>query len=376
MDFDFSPEQKQLKDQVRRYLTDRCDSRAVRVILDGPEPYDRALWRGLGELGYLGASIPEADGGLGLGHLEACVIGEELGRAVAPVPWDSSIAQVAECLVEAGTAAQRARWLPRLAAGGAVGALALAEGAGRVDAGSIRCTARASGDGGAALSGVKIAVADGDVADVAVVAALDAPGSVSLFLLDLDGPGVVRTSVRTLDPTRSHATLAFDGAIAERLGAAGAGLAILERVLDRAAVLVAFAQLGGADRALETAVEYAQGRFAFGRPIGSLQAVKHLLADMYVSATLARSNCYWAAWALATGSSELPVAAASARVAATQAYQLCSRDGLQVHGGMGFTWALDCHLHYRRSNLLALSLGGPSQWEDRLVGLLRDPVAA
>jgi alkylation response protein AidB-like acyl-CoA dehydrogenase len=245
-----------------------------------------------------------------------------------------------------------------------------------VDAGSIRCTARASGDGGAALSGVKIAVADGDVADVAVVAALDAPGSVSLFLLDLDGPGVVRTSVRTLDPTRSHATLAFDGAIAERLGAAGAGLAILERVLDRAAVLVAFAQLGGADRALETAVEYAQGRFAFGRPIGSLQAVKHLLADMYVSATLARSNCYWAAWALATGSSELPVAAASARVAATQAYQLCSRDGLQVHGGMGFTWALDCHLHYRRSNLLALSLGGPSQWEDRLVGLLRDPVAA
>ncbi|RPH44751.1 MAG: acyl-CoA dehydrogenase [Burkholderiales bacterium] len=376
MDFDFSPEQKQLKDQVRRYLGDRCDSGAVRAILDGPEPYDRALWRGLGELGYLGASIPESDGGLGLGHLEACVIAEELGRAVAPVPWDSSIAQVAECLVEAGSDVQRSRWLPRLAAGEAVGAVALAERTGRVTAASIRCTARAASDGGVVLDGTKLAVADGDVADVAVVAALDAPGSVSLYLVALEGPGIVRTPVQTLDPTRSHATLVFDGAHAQRLGAPGQGLEILERVLDRAAVLVAFAQLGGADRALESAVAYAQGRFAFGRPIGSLQAIKHLLADMYVSATLARSNCYWAAWALSTGSSELPVAAASARVAATQAYQQCARDGLQVHGGMGFTWALDCHLHYRRSNLLALSLGALSQWEDRLVGLLREGVAA
>jgi alkylation response protein AidB-like acyl-CoA dehydrogenase len=376
MDFDFSPEQKQLKDQVRRYLADRCDSRAVRVILDGPEPYDRALWRGLGELGYLGASIPEADGGLGLGHLEACVIAEELGRAVAPVPWDSSIALVAECLAEAGTDAQRARWLPGLAAGRTVGALALAEGTGRLAAGSIRCTARAVSGGGTTLTGTKVAVADGDVAEVAVVAALDAPGSVSLYLVPTDAPGVVRTAVSTIDPTRSHATIAFDGAPAEPLGARGEGLALLERVLDRAAVMVAFAQLGGADRALESAVAHAQDRFAFGRPIGSLQAVKHMLADMYVAATLARSNCYWAAWALSTGSPELPVAAASARVSATQAYQQCARDGLQVHGGMGFTWALDCHLHYRRSNLLALSLGAPSQWEDRLVGLLRDRVAA
>ncbi len=376
MDFDFSPEQKQLKDQVRRYLADRCDSRAVRVILDGPEPYDRALWTGLGELGYLGASIPEADGGLGLGHLEACVIAEELGRAVAPVPWDSSIALVAECLAEAGTDAQRARWLPGLAAGRAVGALALAEGTGRIGAGSIRCTARTVAGVGTTLHGSKVAVADGDVADVVVVAALDAPGSVSLYLVATDAAGVLRTAVPTIDPTRSHASLAFDAAPAEPLGGRGEGLAILERVLDRAAVLVAFAQLGGADRALESAVAYAQGRFAFGRPIGSLQAVKHMLADMYVAATLARSNCYWAAWALSTGSPELPVAAASARVSATQAYQQCARDGLQVHGGMGFTWALDCHLHYRRSNLLALSLGAPSQWEDRLVGLLRDRVAA
>jgi alkylation response protein AidB-like acyl-CoA dehydrogenase len=376
MDFDFSPEQKQLKDHVRRFLADRCDSAAVRRILDGPEPYDRELWRGLGELGYLGAAIPEAWGGLGAGYLEACVIAEELGRAVAPVPWDSSIAVAAECLLDAGTDAQKARWLPRLAAGEAGATLALAERTGRDADRDVR-TRAARGPGGTVLDGTTPAVPDGDVADLVIVVATDDGGATrSLYLVEPAAGGVASTPVRTVDPTRSHATLAFAGAPAEPLGAPGAADAILSRVLDRAAVLVAFAQLGGADRALEAGRDYAQQRFAFGRPIGSLQAVKHLLADMYVSATLARSNCYWAAWALSTGSPELPVAAASARVAATQAYQHCARDNIQVHGGMGFTWAFDCHLHYRRSNLLALSLGAASRWEDRLVDLLRERRAA
>jgi len=373
MEFDFSPEQKQLKEQVRRFLADRCDSKAVRAILDGPEPYDRALWKGLGELGYLGASIPEAYGGLGAGYLEACVIAEELGRAVAPVPFASSIGLAAECLLLAGSEAQKRRLLPRLAAGEAIGTLAVAESAGWPTPRTIRtrCTA---GTGAPALTGAKTAVADGDVADFAIVAAVDDAGdgtALSLYLVDLAGPGIVRTPITTIDPTRSHAQLAFDGAACEPLGAPGDGWPILEQLLDRAAVLVAFEQLGGADRALEMGRDYALERFAFGRPIGSLQAVKHLLADMYVSATLARSNCYFAAWALSTGSPELPVAAASARVSATQAYQHCARDNIQVHGGMGFTWEFDCHLHYRRSNLLALTLGALSGWEDRLVGRLR-----
>jgi alkylation response protein AidB-like acyl-CoA dehydrogenase len=376
MDFDFSADQKQLKEHVRRFLADRCDSAAVRRVLDGPEPYDLALWRSLGELGYLGAAIPEAYGGLGAGYLEACVIAEELGRAVAPVPWDSSIAIAAECLLDAGTDAQKSRWLPRLAAGEAVATLALAERAGRAGARDVR-TRAARGADGATLDGDKLAVPDGDVADVAIVVATDDGGATrSLYLVELAGDGVARTPVRTVDPTRSHATLSLRGAAAEPLGEPGAADAILERVLDRAAVLVAFAQLGGADRALEAGRDYAQQRFAFGRPIGSLQAVKHLLADMYVAATLARSNCHWAAWALSTGAAELPLAAASARVSATQAYQHCSRDNIQVHGGMGFTWAFDCHLHYRRSNLLALSLGAASRWEDRLVDLLRARRAA
>jgi acyl-CoA dehydrogenase len=384
MEFDFSPEQIELKEQIRRYLGDHSDRKAVRAILDGPQSYDRALWKGLAELGYLGASIPEAYGGLGAGYLEACVIAEELGRALAPVPFSSSIALAAECLMLAGSEAQKQKVLRALATGEAIGALAVAESNGALNLASLKSKATPNG-ADFTLSGSKLAVADGDVADFVIVAAIDSgatpasaagtsghnPVSISLFLVDMASAGVERQVVNTIDPTRSHANLSFKNARAERLGAVGNAASILEQVYDRAAVLIAFEQLGGADRALEMGRDYAMERFAFGRPIGSLQAIKHMLADMYVSATLARSNCFYAAWALSTASLELPIAAATARVSATQAFQHCSRNNIQVHGGMGFTWEFDCHLYYRRANLLALTIGSLSSWEDRLIERLR-----
>jgi len=381
MEFEFSAEQQQLKDQVRRFLADRCDRDAVRAVLEGEQPFDRPLWKAMGELGYLGASIPEAYGGLGAGYLEACVIAEELGRAVAPVPFGSSIALAAEFLLMAGTEAQKQKYLPRVASGEAIGTLALVEGTGRVTPASIAASVVRAGEHHS-LTGCKTAVADGDIADFAVVAARDASQvsasspRMSLFLVDLQQAGVKRSPLATIDPTRSHAQLDFDKAMAEPLGEPGAGMAIIEQVFDRAAILTAFEQLGGADRALEMARDYALERFAFGRPIGSLQAIKHMLADMYVSATLARSNCYYGAWALSTDAPELSTAAATARVSATQAYQHCSRNNIQVHGGMGFTWQFDCHLYYRRSNLLAVSLGPLSGWEDRLIKRLSEQRAA
>jgi alkylation response protein AidB-like acyl-CoA dehydrogenase len=381
MEFEFSAEQQQLKDQVRRFLADRCDRDAVRAVLEGEQPFDRPLWKAMGELGYLGASIPEAYGGLGAGYLEACVIAEELGRAVAPVPFGSSIALAAEFLLMAGTEAQKQKYLPRVASGEAIGTLALVEGTGRVTPASIAASVVRAGEHHS-LTGCKTAVADGDIADFAVVAARDASQvsasspRISLFLVDLQQAGVKRSPLATIDPTRSHAQLDFDKAMAEPLGEPGAGMAIIEQVFDRAAILTAFEQLGGADRALEMARDYALERFAFGRPIGSLQAIKHMLADMYVSATLARSNCYYGAWALSTDAPELSTAAATARVSATQAYQHCSRNNIQVHGGMGFTWQFDCHLYYRRSNLLAVSLGPLSGWEDRLIKRLSEQRAA
>jgi alkylation response protein AidB-like acyl-CoA dehydrogenase len=370
MNFEFSDEQKAMGVQARRFLAAKCPATAVRAVLEGPEPYDKALWSGLAEMGFLGVAVPEAYGGLGLGYLELCVIAEEMGRALAPVPFSSSVFLATEFLLAAGSEAQKAAWLPRLAAGEAIGTFAHAERAGAVTPRTIQVSAA---DG--RLTGAKTAVPDGEVADFAIVSARGAPGSdargVSLFLVDLSQPGVTRTTLQTIDPSRGHARLDFTDVTAEPLGAPGEGWSILEQVFDRAAVLTDFEQIGGADRALEMARDYALERMAFGRPIGSFQAIKHMLADMYVSATLARSNGYYGAWALSTGAAELPEAAATARVSATQAFQHCAKNNIQVHGGMGFTWAFDCHLYYRRSNLLALGLGGPSQWEDKLIARLR-----
>jgi alkylation response protein AidB-like acyl-CoA dehydrogenase len=370
VNFDFSDEQKQLRDEARKFLADRSSPTVVRAILEGPEPFDRALWKGLGEMGFLGAAIPEAYGGVGLGHLELCVIAEELGRANAPVPVASSIYQAAEALMLAGTEAQKQTWLPKLASGEAIGTLALGEGVGRASERGIKAQVS-----NGKLTGIKAPVADGDVADLAVVAARG-PAGVSLYLVDLKGAGVVRETLESIDPTRSQARLTFDGAPAELLGEAGQGWRLASDVLDRAAILIAFEQVGGSDRALEMARDYALERMAFGRQIGSFQAIKHMLADMYVAATLARSNAYYGAWALSTGSSELPMAAATARVSATQAYQHCAKNNIQVHGGMGFTWAFDCHLFYRRANALALALGSQTTWEDLLIERMRRRNAA
>jgi acyl-CoA dehydrogenase len=367
VNFDFSPDQRSLREQARKFLVEHASSARVRRILEGAAPYDAELWRGMAEMGWMGTAIPESHGGAGFGYLELCVIAEELGRSLAPTPFSSTIYLAAEALLLAGSPAQKKRWLPRIAQGEAIGCFALAEGPQVATPGNI--TTRA--DGGR-VSGTKIPVMDGDVADFAIVVAGEADGRrAGLFLVDLTGPGVTRTSVTTVDPTRSHARLVFDGAAAEPLGAPFAGWPLVERMLDRAAVLVAFEQLGGAQAALDMAREYALGRFAFGRQIASFQAIKHKLADMYVAVELARSNAYYGAWALSKDAPELPVAAATARVAASEAYYQNAKENIQVHGGMGFTWEFDCHLHYRRAKLTGLMLGSTRRWKDLLVTRLQ-----
>ena len=375
MNFDFSDDQKQLRDQARKFLTEKCSSKAVRVVLDGKAPYDKELWKGLAEMGFLGVAIPEEFGGAGAGHLELCVIAEEMGRANAPVPFSSTVYLAAEALLIAGSDAQKKKWLPAIASGEAIGTLALFEGKGNPSPKNVKLTA-ANG----VLNGVKRPVADGAVADFAVVAARTASSGrdndISLFLIDLKAGGVEVKSLTNLDPTRGQAEMTFKDCKAEPLGAAGEGWSILTQVLDRAAVLCAFEQVGGADRALEMGRDYALDRIAFGRQIGSFQAVKHMLADMYVSATLARSNSYYGAWALSTNAAELPEAAAAARISATQAFQHCAKNNIQVHGGMGFTWEFDCHMYYRRANATALTLGSLSYWDDQLIDRMRKKNAA
>ncbi len=210
---------------------------------------------------------------------------------------------------------------------------------------------------------------DGDAAGFAVVVARDEAGEIALFLADLTASTVSRRTLATVDPSRNHARIDFAGAEVDKLGEQ-TGWPVVQRLLERAAILVAFEQVGGADASLEMARGYALERYAFGRPIGSFQAIKHKLADVYVAIELARSNAYYGAWALSVDTAELPLAAATARVSATEAFHLASKENIQTHGGIGFTWDVDCHLYYRRSKQLGLALGGAPWWKNRLVELI------
>jgi alkylation response protein AidB-like acyl-CoA dehydrogenase len=371
MNFDYSDDQKFLKGEARKFLEGNCPPAAVRKVLDDPaKSYDEALWRQVAEQGWLGAVIPERYNGLGLGHIELCAIAEELGRALAPIPFASTVYFLVEALLLAGSEEQKARWLPKIAAGELIGALATAEGPGAYSESTIQARVESG-----RLSGTKTPVTDGDIAHLVVVLAKEG-GRPGLFLVELEGAGVARETLKTLDPTRGAAKLTFTGAAAERLGPAGEGMALTDQIMDRAAALIAFEQVGGADRCLEMAKTYALERYAFGRVIGAYQAVKHKLADIYVKNELARSNAYYGAWALNAGAAELPVAAAAARVAACEAFWFASKENIQTHGGMGFTWDVDCHLYYRRSRQLSLVCGAPRVWKEKLVSQLERRNAA
>lgn len=371
MNFDFSEDQKYLAGEARKFLSAECPTSQVRKVLnDDKTLFHEDLWKKVGEMGWLGAAIPEEHGGLGLGMLEMCVLAEEMGRAIAPVPFASTAYYLTEAVKLGGSDKQKAALLPQIAAGAVIGAYAASEGPGHPDASNLRTTFD-----GKTVTGAKIPVTDGDIATHAVVLAKEGRDPV-LLLVDLSAKGVSRKTVQTIDPTRSHAEIVFEGAPAERLGAKGEGEALNAQLMDQVAVLLAFEQLGGASVCLDMANAYAKSRYAFGRPIGGNQAIKHKLADMYVKNEVARSNCYYGAWALSTGAPELPEAAAAARVAASEAYWFASKENIQTHGGMGFTWEVDCHLYYRRAKLLAVQAGSPKVWKEKLVRALEAKNAA
>jgi len=374
MNFDFSDDQKMLKEQVRKFLGDKSPLSVTRRILEGDESYAKDVWKGLVDMGLTGTAIPEAYGGLGLGALELCVIAEELGRAVVATPFSSSVYLASEAIKLYGTEKQKETWLPKLAAGEIIGTVAVSEGTHAASPRNVQ-TAFAGGK----LNGTKMPVPDGDIADVAVVL-VNSGGTgeqaISLAIVDLKAAGVSRDVLRTIDPTRSHATITFKDTPAELMGSAGKGWSQLSRVLDGAAVLFAFEQVGGAEAAIEMARDYSLERYAFGRQIGSYQAIKHKLADMYVKKELAKSNAYFGAMMLNDEGAELPEAAAAARIAGSDAYVFAAQESLQTHGGIGYTWEADTQFHYRRAKLLALTIGASAQWKEKLAARLEAKNAA
>ena len=362
MKFDFDEDQQFIRNDARRFLADRCLMEDVRQHLTGDPLVISPLWREICELGWPGAAIPEAYGGLGMGYLELCVLAEELGRVVAPVPFSSSIYLAAEAILQYGSEEQKQQYLPGLVSGEIVGTLAWS------DAGE---KAVAFEDG--SISGVKRPVAGGTLADIAVVSALTAEDKHVLVLVELADTveatdrRIQRQTLESADPSVRNAQITFDDCPAQLLGNGGDSAGTLPQLLDRAAVLLAFEQIGGADRCLELAVDYVKERKTFGRAVGSYQAVKHKLAKMYAQNELARSNAYYGAWALASESEELPIAASAARISATECFEFAAREGLHLHGGMGYTWEVDCHLYLKRSRDLALRLGGLRQWKEKLI---------
>jgi acyl-CoA dehydrogenase len=366
--FVLTEEQGLLRDQVRDLLEKQAAPETLRRLITDGQGWHEPLWRSMTELGLCGAAVPEAYGGVGLGVMELAVICEELGRAVAPVPFFSSICMAAEAIALAGSNDQKARWLPGLASGERVATLAWAEGSGAPDA------AWSVSLDGARLSGRKWPVPDAAIADVCVVIG-NGPNGPQLAVAELDQPAITRTPLNGFDELRHHAAVEFAGATCEPLtGAVGAD--VVRALFDRLAVFEAFEQIGGTESAMYMARDYTLERFIFGRQLASYQAVKHNLANILVMAELARGNACYAADAIAHDRPDRTAAAATARLGATAAYEKAARENLQLHGGIGFTWEANCHFHYRRARLLALNLGSAEAWTDTLIDALAERAAA
>ncbi len=366
MNFQFSEDAEALRTSARKFLDAQSPRSAARAVMESDTGYDSALWRKIVELGWTGLRIPEAHGGLGLSVLELCVLAEELGRAVTPVPFTSSVLMATELLLASDHAGAQAAWLPKLADGSAIGTVGWMEGGTASPTALPGLTLT-----GSTLTGTKTPVADGMAADFMIATARSSDG-LAIVLIDFSARGIDRKPVETLDLVRKSAHVSFADTPCTVLAHGPAASALQEAFLASSAVLLAFEGLGGADAALDMAVGYAKERVAFGRKIGGYQAVKHRCADMYIKNQLARSHAYFGAWALSTHAPELAQAAAGARLAALDAYRFAAEENIQLHGGIGFTWESDCQFYYRRARLLALSLGARPFWADRLVRCLEN----
>ena len=361
MNLDFSDDQKFLQEEARKFLEKEQALNRNRSVLETDNKFDEDLWEKIVELGWTGIRIPEDYGGLGLGHLELCVIAEELGRFLAPVPYSSSVYLFTEAIINYGTDEIKKDFLPKLVSGEIVGTIGVTEELHAPTKDNINLV---YADG--KINGKKIAVPDAGIATHAVVVAKSDKG-ISLQLVNLSTKGVTVEHQENIDESRGHFSISFNDVETKLLGDKVSGWELYETLINQAAVLFSYEQIGGSQASLDMAINYAKERYAFGRPIGSYQAIKHKLADMYIALTLAKSNCYYAAWALSTNAADLPSASATARVSATKAFQLCSKENIQTHGGNGFTWEYDCHMFYRRSKLLSLNIGSLSNWREKLV---------
>ena len=361
MDFAFSEEQEMLRSSTRDFLAKECSSKVVRKVMEAPGAYDAGLWRKIADLGWTALGIPEQYGGVGT-FLDLIVVLEEAGRALMPGPFFATMGLAVPALLEAGTEAQKKEVLGAIAEGSARATLALTEPSGRWDAGAVTLSAKPSG-GGWQLDGVKLFVPDAEAADYIVVAARtrgEGEDGISLFLVKGRPAGMTVTPLKTLDMTRRWSEVRFEGvklAGDSLMGPADKAWPHLKRALEWATASICAEMVGGTQKVLETSTEYAKTRHQFGKPIGIYQAVSHKLADMLVLSESGRSATYYAAWAVEANAPDRSLAASMAKAYVSDAYRKVTGDGIQVHGGIGFTWEHDMHLYFKRAKSSEVTLG-------------------
>ena len=365
MNFAFSEEQEELRRVVRQFLDDKSPESAVREQMDTERGFDDAVWAQMGEqMGLQGLIVPEEYGGMGYTYVELIVVLEEMGRSLLCAPYFSTVVLAANTLIHSGDEAAKSGLLPGLASGQTIATLAFTEESGRWNEDGIAM--EATDDGGQwRVSGTKMYVLDGHTADLIIVAART-PNGVSLFHCAGDVEGLTRTALSTMDQTRKQARLEFDSTPVALIGDEGEGWAVLERVLDLAAVALAAEQVGGAQMCLDTAVQYAKDRVQFGRPIGSFQAIKHKCADMLLEVESAKSAAYYAGWCAAELNDELPSVASLAKAYCSEAYFHAAAENIQIHGGIGFTWEHPAHLYFKRAKSSELLFGDPTYHRELL----------
>jgi len=365
VNFAFNDEQEELRKTVRQFLEAKSSEAAVREQMDTEAGFDAAVWSQMGEqMGLQGLIVPEEFGGSGYGYIELIVVLEEMGRALLCAPFFSTVVLAANTLIHGGDDAAKAAYLPGIAAGETIATLAFTEENGRWDEAGITATATKDGDSWK-INGTKMYVLDGHSANLLIVAARSDAG-VSLFAVDGAASGLTRTALATMDQTRKQAKVDFADTPATLIGTDGGGWAVLERVLDLAAVGLAAEQVGGAQFVLEMAVQYAKDRVQFGRPIGSFQAIKHKCADMLLEVESAKSAAYYAGWAASELNDELPSVASLAKAYCSEAYFHATAENIQIHGGIGFTWEHPAHLYFKRAKSSELLFGDPTYHRELL----------
>ena len=374
MDFGLSEEQELLQSSAREFLSQECPPEFVRELYDDKDAFSPELHRKMAEMGWTGLLIPEAYGGLGLGMLDMAVLLEEIGRAVVPGPFLFSAVLTTLALIQAGTAAQKRTWLPRFTSGEALGTLALLEQDDRLDAAGVKLRAEQTQDG-YSLSGSKMFVPFAAVADVVLVAARTAgtgEEGVSLFVVERDTPGLRITPLDIVDQTRRVYELTFKNVLVPKtalVGKENQAWKTVAKLLDVACVALAADSLGGAQKALEMAVEYTKVRTQFNRPIASFQALKHMAAEMTSEIEPARALVWYAAYALDSLPREAARAAALAKIRLSDVYSRTTNKAVQMHGGIGFTWEHDMHFWFKRAKWNEFAFGDASYHRERLAQL-------